>query len=278
MKKVLFLLLAFFCSLFPLFTQEAERLFNRRVVWEATDHTSGYSVEIDRLTDGTYHSYLREYTTDVYLPVSLPAGDFRFRVIPHDILDRPYEGSASQWRAFQVIPVFRPENVGSEIQVIGANEEEIQIRNDERKTRRGDARRFHTLGVSVGTSFVDPLVIASAHGTFSPLRNLFIEAGCDFGFISVYDDAESYYSIFPFVNLGFFLPFRTRGGFFVGAGAGYMTDRYTFAEGEDSVSIFGFNFTAGFNLWDRLNISYTLSSDFGSVNHKLKAGYTYRFR
>ena len=144
------------------------------------------------MADGTYASHLREYTTDEHLDVSLPTGNYRFRIIPHDILDRPYEAAASAWITFKVF--YRPGAVDANIVIIGLNDDEEQKRNKEPEKIK-DERRFNSLGVSLGTSFVDTLFIASLHGTFSPVRNFYIEAGCDFGFVSVYDDVESYYSI-----------------------------------------------------------------------------------
>ena len=277
-----------FLSNSVLSAQSNDGMLNRRLVWKPAEHTSGYSVEIDRLTGGTYSSYLREYTTGEHLAVSLPTGDYRFRVIPHDILGRPYEAAASAWINFKVF--HRPGIVDANIVIIGLEEETqnsneeleknsdgTEKRNEELEIRK-DVRRFNSLGVSLGSSFIDPLFIASAHGTFSPVRNFYIEAGCDFGFISVYDDAQSYYSVYPFLNLGCFLPFSERGGLFFGAGAGYMMSEYSFEYGKDYAEVFAVNINAGLNLWDTFNISWNLRTDFASLNQTLKVGYTYRFR
>jgi len=40
---------------------------------------------------------LSEFTSSNYLNVSIISGKYRFRIIPHDILDRPIEASASDW-------------------------------------------------------------------------------------------------------------------------------------------------------------------------------------
>ena len=279
----------FFLSNSVISAQTSDGMLNRRLVWRPAEHTIGYSVEIDRLTGGTYSSHLREYTTEVHLDVSLPAGDYRFRVIPHDILGRSYEAAASAWIDFKVFR--RPGIVEANIVVIGLNEEEERKRSEELEKRsegiekeneeleiRKDVRRFNSLGVSLGTSFVDPVVTASAQGTFSPVRNFYIEAGCGFGFVSVYDDAENYYSVYPFLNLGYFMPFSERGGLFFGAGAGYMISEYSFKYGKDNGEVFAVNINAGLNLWDTLNISWALRTDFAVLNQTLKVGYTYRFR
>jgi len=144
----------------------------------------------------------------------------------------------------------------------------------------GRAARLNTLGVSIGSSFADPLLIASVHGTFSPLRNLFLGLGFDIGMISGIDGAKSYYSLYPFARIGYFLPFKEKGGWYAGAGVGYMTGKYTFYGGDApvSVSVFAADFTMGFNLWNMLDISYTLRTNFKSVNNKVTAGYTHRFK
>jgi hypothetical protein len=141
-----------------------------------------------------------------------------------------------------------------------------------------NATRFNTLSVSTGSSFVDPLMTATIHGTYSPLRYMYIELGCDFGFLSAFDDVENYYSIYPFTNVGLFLPFGEAGGFFAGAGIGYMTGMYSFSYGEYDICLFGVNVTTGVNLWDFLNISYTLRTNFTSLGNKLSIGYCYRFK
>ena len=109
---------------------------------------------------------------------------------------------------------------------------------------------------------------------------MFFELGCDVGILTMSDKVESYYSIYPYAHVAFFLPFPTRkGGFYVGAGAGYMMSYYKFADGDIQNNIFAINATAGFNLFDFLDISYTIrvKPDFESASNKLSIGYVYRF-
>jgi TolB-like protein len=152
------------------------------------------------------------------------------------------------------------------------------------------AARFNTLGVSVGSAIVDPVLIVSIHGTFSPIRNMFIEVGFDYGFISVYQDIDHYFSMFPYVHVGFFQPFRRKGGFFVGAGGGYMVGRYDFYWTEfrngnlqyyhdsDEISEWAVNFITGINLGNFFNVSYTLRTNFASASNKVALSYVYRFK
>ena len=163
----------------------------------------------------------------------------------------------------------------SSFSIFGALTDDQRIIADE--PAPADNRRFQTLGFSLGTTFADPLIIASIHGTFPIAQNVFFEIGCDFGFRSIYEDVTGYNSIHPFAHIGLFMPFRKRGGFFAGAGGGYKIALYEFDGASTNVNVFGFNVTAGFNFWDRINISYTLRTNFTSASNKLALGFVHRF-
>ena len=156
------------------------------------------------------------------------------------------------------------------------------IEKDDSKAKK--ATRLHTLGVSIGTAFADPLVIATVHGTFSPVQHLFLELGFDAGFVSKDKEVSAYYSLYPFAHIGYFKPFWEErgdwyfGGWYIGAGGGYMTGRYTISGVQVPVGVFAVDLITGFNVVDVFDISYTVRSDFRSVNHKLSMGYTYRFQ
>ena len=155
-----------------------------------------------------------------------------------------------------------------------------------------DPARLWTVGVSAGSSFAVPWAIATVHGTLAPIRYSFFELGCDLGLISRSEKVDFYYSIYPFVHLAFFVPFSVfsyspsfdKGGFYVGAGCGYMMAFYTFSDGDIRKDIFAVDLLVGVNLFDFLDISYTLRakpdfSDFENlaINHKVSLGYVYRF-
>jgi hypothetical protein len=137
--------------------------------------------------------------------------------------------------------------------------------------------RLNTIGISVGSSFAAPFVIISAHGTIAPIRHAFLEIGFDFGLLSG-DLDVSFYSMYPFAHLAFFLPFSENVGSYIGAGAGYMMVRYTFPEGEYSENIFAADIVAGFNILDMFDISYTLRTNFSGISNKISVGLTYRFK
>jgi len=291
---------------------DSEQHFSRRIVWTGGEHALRYAVEIDKLENGNYQNHSRGFTTSLYFDVSLPLGEFRFRIVPHDILDRPAEGTP--WMHFEVRPAPRPDanqtanvspenpaiagasnNESEQFQIISIDdydstgvlkpEPEAEGREETNKESESERKsviteknaKFNTVGVSVGSSIIDPLVIATAHGTFAPMRNLFMELGCDFGFISIYEDVERFFCIYPFAHLGLFMPFKNKGGFFTGAGGGYMTGNYTFSYGEAEINTWGVNVIAGINLWNVINISYTLKTNFEAMSHKIAVGYVYRF-
>jgi hypothetical protein len=145
-------------------------------------------------------------------------------------------------------------------------------------TSASDDARFWSIGISAGTSFAAPWAIGTIHGTIAPLRYSFLEVGLDYGMISGIADAEFYYSLYPFIHYNLFLPFSQSGGWYAGAGGGYMLAEYTFPEEKIPVNILALDATTGIKLWNMLDISYTLRTNFKSANHKMSIGYTYRFR
>jgi len=158
-----------------------------------------------------------------------------------------------------------------------AEPEEPEIPEEPRlQIVRDNSDRFNSFGVSLGTSFIDPLLIGTINVTFALTRFLYFEAGLDIGFLSKFEDVQSYISLFPFLNLGVFLPFSGKGGFFTGAGAGYMMGTYGFDYGSTDISLFAANFFAGLNLGNVINLSYSLRTNFSSVSHKLSLGYVIR--
>jgi hypothetical protein len=140
-----------------------------------------------------------------------------------------------------------------------------------------EAARLWSAGVSVGSAFTTPLLIATLRGTLAPLRNSFLELGFDAGFLSGTADVQ-YYSFYPFVHLAFFMPLSERTGWYAGAGGGYLMAKYSFPKGDIPVTLFPVDFIAGINLFDMLDISYTFRTDFKNADNKASVGYTYRFR
>jgi len=79
----------------------------QRFVWRGGENSLYYEVIFERERNGRYSQHLKETTKEQFIEVSLPPGNYRFRVIPYDILGRPTEGS--QWVNIVVLPVPKPE-------------------------------------------------------------------------------------------------------------------------------------------------------------------------
>jgi hypothetical protein len=141
------------------------------------------------------------------------------------------------------------------------------------------AARLKTIGISVGSSLIDPLVIVTVRGSFAPARNFYIELGADWGLISAFDDVDQYWSLYPFAHLGFFVPFAGKGGWYAGMGAGYMIGEYTFSGGGTAaVSVPAVDLTTGFIIGNLIDISYTLRTNFDSASNKISVGFVHRFK
>ena len=306
-SKILIITVLFFITAHFSYAQsgeDSEQLYTRRIVWSEGEHIYRYAVDIQRLVSGRYRSHSRVFTTDPFVEVSLPLGEYRFSIIPYDILDRPSEGT--RWMSF-VIRHTPPSMYGDEEVTSIVSNEVVQITereppqvtpsvtptvtptvtpseaDDQKKEEVTGLRRFNTLGLSLGSAFTDPAVIASIHGTYSPIRSgkgqgLFLELGCDFGFLSVQKDVDAFFCVNPFINIGYFIPFKRRGGFFVGSGIGYIYSTYTFPYGKADNSTFGVNLSAGFNFFNFLNLSYGIKTNFKGISNKLMIGYVYRFK
>jgi len=152
----------------------------------------------------------------------------------------------------------------------------------EKKSVYNEDRKLWTIGASFGSSFAAPLVIGTLHGTLAPFNGSFIDVGVDAGWGINRDDVE-YYSLYPFANIALFIPFArradgNRGGWYLGTGAGVMIANYTFdIAGSIWDTTVAMNFITGFNILSMLDISYTIRTDFKTVNNKVSVGYVYRF-
>ena len=137
--------------------------------------------------------------------------------------------------------------------------------------------RLWTIGVSAGTSFLRPMIIATARFTLAPFKYSFLELGYDFGFVSGVSGV-GYTSMYPFGHYCLYIPFEG-GGWYAGAGVGYMMAKYTFPEPLDE-NIFALDFITGVNVLDFLDVSFTMRvrPNFSSASPKLSVGYTYRFK
>jgi len=143
--------------------------------------------------------------------------------------------------------------------------------------------RLWTIGISAGSSFATPAFIGTVHGTIAPFDALFLEIGVDVGLVPSFnpDDyhLENYYSLYPFAHVAGFVPFENKGGWYAGVGAGLMIVSYSFRPDVNySDNIFAFDIITGVNLFNFLDISYTLRTNFEGASNKISVGLVYRFK
>jgi hypothetical protein len=136
--------------------------------------------------------------------------------------------------------------------------------------------KLWTIGASMGSSFTAPWIIGTARGTIAPFNYSFLALGIDFGFVSGVSGV-GYNSFFPFAHYAFYLPVKNWGGWYAGAGGGYLITRLSYPE-VVPINIFAFEAITGFNLFGFLDISYALRTDFATAGSKVSLGYTFRFR
>ena len=155
---------------------------------------------------------------------------------------------------------------------------QISARNRElsRTALFGDISRLWSIGISAGTAFTAPWIIGTLHGTIAPLRYSFLEIGFDYGMVSGVEDV-GYYSFYPFLHYALFVPFVKKGGWHIGTGGGYMIIELDYPEGAVSKITMAADLITGFNIGNIIDISYTLRTNFKTIENKISAGYTYRF-
>ena len=145
------------------------------------------------------------------------------------------------------------------------------------KERDRVAAKLNSLGVSLGTTFSHPWFVGTINGTLAPSRYSFFDIGVDFGFVSGYANAD-YYSFYPFAHYAIFVPNKDAGGWYIGAGAGYMLATYQSPEGESfKENTFAADLTTGVIIKNVFTISYTLRTDFKSASNKAAVGFVKRF-
>ena len=140
--------------------------------------------------------------------------------------------------------------------------------------------RMNAVGGSLGTSFSAPWFIGTIEGTYAPwnnprMSNIFIHLGLDAGLASGYSEVK-HRTLYVFARFSYLFPIAN-GGINLGAGAGFMVARYTFPEGETKRNFMLADVSAGYIFGFGLTVSYSLRTNFTSVNHKMAVGYLYRF-
>jgi len=96
------LFLTGFSSILEAQTTAQDTALRQRLVWSGGENALRFQVVVERQEGGTYREHLAEFTTERFLNTSLQPGEYRFRIIPHDVLDRPVE--ASRWMNISIQP------------------------------------------------------------------------------------------------------------------------------------------------------------------------------
>jgi len=114
--KYLILTALFFLGLFSAQAQTAgyyldpnseEPRFIQRLAWSGGMYSLHYEIIIEKEEYGEYVNYMNKSVTDNYFDISLSPGNYRFRVIPFDVLNKPSKGT--DWAPFKVFNAVRPE-------------------------------------------------------------------------------------------------------------------------------------------------------------------------
>jgi len=106
LKNSVFLCLL--CGLFSSFALYAQDInyrvdvrYIQRFTWVGDEYAMRYEVIIERYENRRYTVFFRDFTENEYIEVSLPAGNFRYQVIPRDYLDSPIP--VTEWTEFEVL-------------------------------------------------------------------------------------------------------------------------------------------------------------------------------
>lgn len=99
MKKRCFLIIIFLIiTAFKLFSQEVY------ISWTGGENALRYEIEIEREEADGFTSYLKESTTKKSLIVTLPPGNYSYKINSFDILDRP--STSTEWVYFEVKEIY----------------------------------------------------------------------------------------------------------------------------------------------------------------------------
>jgi len=83
----------------------------QRLTWVGDEHAFRYEVIIERYEEEDYSRFFQAFTENEFIEVSLPAGNYRYQVIPHDFFGTPIP--VIDWVEFEVLRA-APSFFGSE--------------------------------------------------------------------------------------------------------------------------------------------------------------------
>jgi len=118
-KNLLLLLIALFFISRPLWAQDEpqdvaqgeaqsagryviEQRYMKQISWKGDEYTRKYEVVVERIEGETNTVILREFTEKATLQISLPPGNYRYRIIPYDYLNQT--GEPSEWVTLEIKP------------------------------------------------------------------------------------------------------------------------------------------------------------------------------
>jgi len=79
-----------------------EQRYVQQISWKGDEYTRKYEVVIERIEFVTNSVIWREFTENTTLQISLPPGNYRYRIIPYDYLDQ--SGEPSKWVTLEIKP------------------------------------------------------------------------------------------------------------------------------------------------------------------------------
>ncbi len=106
-KNILFCIMLFSClSIHSIYAQSSgsylETRYIQRLVWTGDEYVTKYEVVIEQEENGIFIFVQNEFTEAEFIEISLPPGNYRFRVIPYDFRDLPEPGT--EWKVFTILP------------------------------------------------------------------------------------------------------------------------------------------------------------------------------
>jgi len=79
-----------------------EQRYVQHISWKGDEYTRKFEVLIERIEGKTNSVVLREFTEEATLEISLPPGNYRYRIIPYDYLNQA--GEPSKWVTLEIKP------------------------------------------------------------------------------------------------------------------------------------------------------------------------------
>ncbi|MDR0475075.1 MAG: penicillin-binding protein activator LpoB [Treponema sp.] len=135
--------------------------------------------------------------------------------------------------------------------------------------------------ISVGTTLATPFFLVSIYNNKGFGDYMFLNYGCDLGFVhrnpgAVQINGVTYYSFYPFINLGFHTAGNLR--YFGKTGAGFLLANYIYEKaGTAHFYTPAFNIGGGISFKDMIELDYALRTNFKGVNHKIAIGFTIHY-